>query len=105
MSEMEILQNTEKKLLSALCLKDVTKLCVELLKHKIISKTVKDSFTTLDRDNVDVDVRIRYLLQHVYDKVKQNCRFFHAFMEVLLRLDLNEMCETLREELRRWSFF
>ena len=104
MSEVEILQNTEKKLLSALCLKDVTKLCVELLKHKIISKTVKDSFTTLDRDNVDVDVRIRYLLQHVHDKVKQNCRCFHDFMEVLLRLDLNDTCETLREELRRWPF-
>ena len=105
MSEVEILQNAEKKLLSALCLKDVAKLCVELLKHKVISKKVKDSFGTLDRDNVDVEVRIRYLLQHVHDKVKQNCRCFHDFMDVLLRLDLNDTCETLREELRRWSFF
>ena len=105
MSEVDILKKAEQELLSDLCLKDLTKLCVELLKHKLISKTVKDSFATLDRDNLDVDVRIRYLLQHVYDKVKQNCRCFHAFMEVLLRLDLNDTCETLREELRRWSFF
>ena len=105
MSEVDILQKAEQKLLSDLCLKDLTKLCVELLKHKLISKTVKDSFATLDRDNQDLDdVRIRYLLQHVYDKVKQNCRCFRAFMEVLLRLDLNDTCETLREELRRWSF-
>ena len=104
MSEVEILQNAEKKLLSALRLTDVTKLSVELLKNILISKTVKDSFTTLDHDNLDVDVRVRYLLQHVYDKVKQNCRCFHDFMEVLLILDLNDTCETLREELRRWSF-
>ena len=104
MSEVEILQHAEKKLLSALCLKDVTTLSVELLKNRLISKTVKNSFATLDRDNLNVDVRIRYLLQHVYDKVKQNCRCFHAFMEVLLGLDLNDVCETLKEELRRWSF-
>ena len=104
MSEVEILQNAEKKLLSALCLKDVTNLCGELLKLNLISKTVNDSFGKLDRDNLDVEVRIRYLLQHVHDKVKQNCYCFHSFMEVLLRLDLNDMCETLREELRRWSF-
>ena len=104
MSEVEILQHAEKKLLSALCLKDVTTLSVELLKNRLISKTVKDSFATLDHDNLNVDVRVRYLLQHVYDKVKQNCCCFHAFMEVLLGLDLNDTCETLREELRRWSF-
>ena len=104
MSEVEILQNAEKKLLSTLCLKDVTTLSVELLKNRLISKTIKDSFATLDHDNLDVDIRIRYLLQHVYDKVKQNCRCFHIFMEVLLGLGFNEMCETLREELRRWSF-
>ena len=104
MSEVEILQNAEKKLLSALRLTDVTKLSVELLKNTLISKTVKDSFTTLDHDNLDVDVRVRYLLQQVYDKIKQNCRCFHDFMEVLLRLDLNDTCETLREELRRWLF-
>ena len=52
---------------------------MELLKNRLISKTIKDSFTTLDHDNLDVDVRIRYLLQHVYDKVKQNCRCFHDF--------------------------
>ena len=104
MSEVEILQNAEKKLLSALRLTDVTKLSVELLKNILISKTVKDSFTTLDHDNLDVDIRVRYLLQHVYDKIKQNCRCFHDFMEVLLRLDLNDTCETLTEELRRWLF-
>ena len=103
MSEVEILQNAEKKLLSALRLKDVTTLSVELLKNRFISKTVKDSFATLDHDNLDVDVRVRYLLQHVYDEVKQNCRS-NDFMDVLLGLDLNDTCETLREELRRWSF-
>ena len=76
MSEVDILQKAEQKLLSDLCLKDLTKLCVELLKHKLISKTVKDSFATLDHDNLDVDVRVRYLLQHVYDEGKAKLSLF-----------------------------
>ena len=105
MSQVEILQNAEKKLLSALCLKDITILSVELLKNRLISKTVKDSFATLDHDKLDVEVRIRYLLQHVYEKVKQNNFCIHPFMEVLLRLKLKDTCEALKENLHRLSFY
>ena len=82
---------------------DLVKLSVKLLESRVISKYVNDKFASLDQDYLDPDVRVRYLLQHVYEKVKSDDKIYDRVVRVLSRLGggVKELCLTLSGELDR----
>ena len=90
--------------MSGLSSLDVMKLCKELLKHAVISKAMSDSFATLDHDNLDAEVRIRYLLLHVSDKVREEGDYLDNFLKVLLVFGLSDASQIVRENIQVWSF-
>ena len=102
--EIRVLENAEANLLSGLSSLDVMKLCKELLKHAVISKVMSDSFATLDHDNLDAEVRIRYLLLHVYDKVREEGDYLDNFLKVLLVFGLSDASRIVTENIQVWSF-
>ena len=102
--EAELLQNEETRLLRGLASVNLEELSLELRKHMVISREVHESFASLDHDRLGTDVRIRYLLQHVYSTVKDNVYYFHCFLDVLDKFGLNDLCEFLREVCDKWKF-
>ena len=102
--EIRVLENAEANLLSGLSSLNVMKLCKELLKHAVISKAMSDSFATLDHDNLDAEVRIRYLLLHVYDKVREEGDYLDNFLKVLLVFGLSDASRIVRENIQVWPF-
>ena len=100
----ELLQNKETRLLRGLASVNLEHLSLELRKHMVISKEVQESFASLDHDRLDTDVRIRYLLQHVYNTVKDNVYYFNCFLDVLDKVGLSDLCEYLREVHEKWKF-
>ena len=86
-SELEVLLLYEGKLVAALKKKDVMSLCQNLCERVVISKEVKDMFASLDHDNLKMELMVRYLLQHVYDAVKDNKLVLYSFLEVLGEFD------------------
>ena len=102
--EIRVLENAEANLLPGLSSLDVMKLCKELLKHAVISKVMSDSFATLDHDNLDAEVRIRYLLLHVYDKVREEGDYLDNFLKVLLVFGLSDASRIVAENIQVRSF-
>ena len=96
-SELAVLLRYEGKLVAALKKKDVMSLCQNLCERVVISKEVKDKFASLDHDNLKMELMVRYLLQHVYDAVKDNKLVLHSFLEVLGEFDKGVAGELGRE--------
>ena len=101
MVEMEVLVRYKKKL--ELCLKDrdQEKLCTDLLRHKVITKDVHQRFSSLnsDRKHLESEVKVRYLLQQVCDRVKGEGKLFYRLIQVLSRFEgLEGVCGAIREE-------
>ena len=79
----------------------------------VISKEVKDKFASLDHRSLTNEQKVRYLLQHVYDAVKDNKLVWHSFLDVLDEIDKGvagelrgevhkyELAEVVAGELRR----
>ncbi len=101
--EARILQHSEGALLEALRSVDAAKLCVELLRHRLVSKSVKNSFESLDHGNVEVETRVRYLLRLVNNKVEKDSGCFKDFLKVLVKMQLKEPSDHLSEELCKWE--
>ena len=96
-SELAVLLRYEGKLVAALKKKDVMSLCQNLCERVVISKEVKDKFASLDHDNLKMELKVRYLLQHVYDAVKDNKPVLYSFLEVLGEFDESVAGELGRE--------
>ena len=101
-SELAVLLRYDGKLVAALKKKDVMSLCQNLCERVVISKEVKDMFASLDHDNLKMELMVRYLLQHVYDAVKDNKLVLHSFLEVLGEFDKGVAGE-LRRELSKYE--
>ena len=95
-SELMVLFSFEGNLVAALKKEDVMALYQRLYERVVISKEVKDKFASLDHDNLKMELMVRYLLQHVYDAVKDNKLVLYSFVEVLSEFD-----EGVAGELRR----
>ena len=82
---------------------DLVKFALKLLESKIISKDVKDKFVSLDRDNLDQDKKVRYLLQQVCERVGEDDKGYDRLVRVLRRLrgGVKDVCEAMRKELDR----
>ena len=90
-----VLKN-EGKLLAALKGSALIKLSRVLSEELVISREVRDKFASLDHDSLEQELMIRYLLQHVYDAVKNNKLVLYSFLNVL-----DEVDEGVAGELRR----
>ena len=101
-SELAVLLRYEGKLVAALTNKDVMSLCQNLCERVVISKEVKDKFASLDHDHLKMELMVRYLLQQVYDAVKDNKRMLYSFLRVLGEFDKGVAGE-LRRELSKYE--
>ena len=100
-SELVVLLGYEGKLVAALK-EDVMSLYQRLYERVVISKEVKDKFASLDHDNIKPELMVRYLLQHVYDAVKDKKLVLYSFVEVLGEFDKGVAGE-LRRKLRKYE--
>ena len=82
---------------------DLVKFALKLLESKIISKDVKDKFVSLDHDHLDQDRKVRYLLQQVCERVREDDKVYDRLVRVLSRLGggVKDVCEAMRKELDR----
>ena len=101
-SELAVVLCYEGKLVEALKKEDVMSLCQNLCERVVISKEVKDKFASLDQDNLKMELMVRYLLQHVYNAVKDNKLVLHTFLEVLGEFDKG-VAGDLRRELSKYE--
>ena len=82
---------------------DLVKFSLKLLQSKIISKDVKDNFDCLDSDHLESDIKVRYLLQQVCERVREDDKVYDRLVRVLSRLGggVKDVCEAMRKELDR----
>ena len=82
---------------------DLVKFALKLLESKIISKDVKDKFVSLDHDHLDPDRKVRYLLQQMCERVREDDKVYDRLVRVLSRLGggVKDVCEAMRKELDR----
>ena len=79
------------------------KFSLKLLQSKIISKEVKDNFDCLDSDHLESDIKVRYLLQQVCERVREDDEVYDRLVRVLSRLGggVKDVCEAMRKALDR----
>ena len=82
---------------------DLVTFALKLLQSKIVSKDVKDNFDCLDSDHLESDIKVRYLLQQVCERVREDDKVYDRLVRVLSRLGggVKDMCEVMRKELDR----
>ena len=67
---LQLFQRHEKQLVTALSSTDLLKLSKNLLKNVVISKEMRDIFASLDHDRLEPELRARYLLLHVLQRIE-----------------------------------
>ena len=82
---------------------DLVKFSLKLLQSKIITKDVKDNFYYLDNNHLEADIKVRYLLQQVCERVREDDKVYDRLVRVLTRLGggVKDVCEAMRKELDR----
>ena len=82
---------------------DLVKFSLKLLQSKIISKDVKDNFDCLDNNHLEADIKVRYLLQQVCERIREDDKVYDRLVRVLSRLGggVKDVCEAMRKELNR----
>ena len=82
---------------------DLVKFSLKLLQSKIISKGVKDNFDCLDSYHLEADIKVRYLLQQVCERVREDDKVYDRLVRLLSRLGggVKDVCEAMRKELDR----
>lgn len=80
---------------------DLIKLSKELVKHRIISKEFHDKFSSLDRDHLESDIKVRFLLQQVCERAGEDGEVFKRLVKVLGKLGgkVRAECEAMKSEL------
>ena len=82
---------------------DLVTFALKLLQSKIVSKDVKDNFDCLDSVHLESDIKVRYLLQQVCERVREDDKVYDRLVRVLSRLGggVKDVCEAMRKELDR----
>ena len=101
-SELAVLLRFEGNLVAALKKEDVMSVYQRLYERVVISKEVKDKFASLDHDKLKMELMVRYLLQQVYDAVKDNKPVLYSFLKVLGEFDKG-LAGELRRELSKYE--
>ena len=81
--EIQLLRSHRDELVWSLEKADLLKFSEELCKFGVITKQVRSDFAALDCDRLDSKLRVRFILQQVCDKVRQDRPSFHLFLIVL----------------------
>ena len=92
-----VLKSLEDKLLTALKKKDSRALCERLFEKCVIGREVQDKFSSLDHVQLKEELKVRYLVQHIYDAVKDNKLVYHSFVDVLTEVDEGVVSELKKE--------
>ena len=69
----------------------------------MISKEIQSKYTYLDQDHLETDVKVRYLLQQVCERVRNDNKVYDKLLRVLGKLGggVKGVCEAMRKELAR----
>ena len=101
-SNLQLLQLNSESLESLLEKEDLVKLSSKLVSHKVITVSARDNFTCLDPDKerLPPDTRVRYLLQQVYERVREDGQVYVRFLRVLRKLGgaVRDLCGTMGKE-------
>ena len=92
-----VLKSLEDKLLTALKKKDSRALCERLFEKCVIGREVQDKFSSLDHVHLKEELKVRYLVQHIYGAVKKNKLVYHSFVDVLTEVDEGVVSELKKE--------
>ena len=95
--ELLALKKLEYKLVTALKKKVSRTLCERLFETCIIDKEVQNKFSTLDHVHLKEELKVRYLVQQIYDAVKDNKLVYHSFVDVLTEIDEGVVSELNKE--------
>jgi len=73
---LQLIRENWESFVSLLEKEDLAKLCFNLVRGGVISKEVRDKFTSLDPDEerLPSDMRVRYLLQQVCERIKKDMK-------------------------------
>ena len=66
---------------------DLVKLLDCLLNSEVISRCIYNKFTSLDQAHLGTDIKVRYLLQQVCERVRDDDKVYDRLVRVLRRLD------------------
>ena len=82
---------------------DLLNLTSELLKYRVISKEIHNKYASLDQDHLETDIKVRYLLQQVCERVRKENKVYDKLLRVLSKLGggVKGVCEAMRKELER----
>ena len=80
---------------------DVVKLSVQFFRHKVITRELKDKLASLDNDHLEPDVKLRYLLQQVCERVREDDKIYDRLVKSLSRHSggVKDVCEAMKKEL------
>ena len=95
--ELFALSSLENKLVTALKKTDSRVLCERLFEKFVIDREVQDKFFSLDHGHLNEELKVRYLVQHIYDAVKDNKLVYHSFLDVLTEVDEGVVSELNKE--------
>ncbi len=100
-----LLQHLEE-LESILDTADLYKLSQDLLKKKVLSED-SGKFASLDPDpnHLEQEVKVRYLLQHVFERVREDGKVYNRLVKVLSRLGgrVRDECDAMNREVAKES--
>ncbi len=81
---------------------DLFKLSKSLQKNKVLSKEVSDKFAILDpdQDHLEPKIKVRYLLQHVCERIREDGSAYGRLVRVLSDLggEMKGLCQSMRKE-------
>ena len=82
---------------------DLVKLLDCLLNSEVISRCIYNKFTSLDQVHLEPDIKVRYLLQQVCERVREDNKVYDRLVRVLRRLggSLRDICNIMRKRVDR----
>ena len=101
--KLQVLHNFKEKVESVLEEYDFTKIVQELLRAGILDKNVKKELDCLDHDLLEKDLKVRYLLQNVYERMESDEHIYERLVRVLTKHGgcAKSLCEAMRKEMNK----
>ena len=103
-NRLMILREHKERLEYSLEDADLVKFSLKLVQSRIISKDVKDNFDCLDSAHLEVDIKVRYLLQQVCERVREDDKVYDRLVRKVLSTlggGVKDVCEVMRKQLDR----
>ncbi len=97
----QVLLKYRTDLESSLYSVDLLKLARDLLKNRVLFKDTGDKFASLDLNHLEHEVKVRYLFQHVYERVREDENAYGRLVRVLSKHggEVETVCQTMKKDL------